>query len=357
MKFILLVSLMATNAVAFERIFAINAGGEEHKDSDGIIYDQHLSKNSFDWNWEFPIKSLSDQDLNVYKSVEYSDGSSMKYDMSVKNDGFYVLIAKFSYVGSENQDILKMTLNYDIPLISNMDQYQQCGSNVNICDEYFYFCAKNQTLYYENRATVIRNGEIHIEIRPVRGEAHLAGLVLLKGALGESHKLNGSATNKTLHFDAKKMNPKCLQATESTGSTGGLNDDRLNPVHQTSIENSQKTILREIQSFQKLQSNNFINRFEKVEQQISKISKEIKSEVCLKKDDHTNRKTLNIEALQTGVQQLVDDCQFIKAEQESMKLSLSEVKKEFKDFKEMLVGVAEDMTTVIQIVNSIKKKI
>jgi hypothetical protein len=134
----------------------------------------------------------------------------INYNIPIDSDGFYLLIAKFSYGGVEGSAAQSMTLNNEIQLHSNVDLYKLCGGFRKICDEYFYFCVTGQTLYYNNKSTVIRNAKINIEILPVKTEANIAGIVLLKGKLGESQKLVASAKNEQMFFDPMKMNPMCL---------------------------------------------------------------------------------------------------------------------------------------------------
>jgi hypothetical protein len=102
-----------------------------------------------------------------------------------------------------------MTLNKEIQLHSNMDQFDLCGGQNKACDEYFYFCVSEKTMYFNNQSAVIQDGKINIEILPVKYRATIAGIVLLKGKLGESQKLVASAKKEHMFFDPMKMNRMC----------------------------------------------------------------------------------------------------------------------------------------------------
>jgi hypothetical protein len=233
--------------------------------------------------------------------------------------------------------MMNLTLNNEIQLMSNVDQFSQCGGVEIICDEYMYFCVADNTLYFNHESTLVQNGEIHIELRRLKRHAFIAGLVLLKGSLGEERKLMSSAKNERMHFDPTKTHSKCLALTktevnnpielqknmktmledhlknftytfeasksscenvlvvlnektqeefkilqEQQNKSKNQNEENikrftdnnlekisnLKAIIQSSIENTQVAIIREIQSLKKQQNGNS-NRLEKVEQQIN----------------------------------------------------------------------------------------
>jgi hypothetical protein len=100
-------------------------------------------------------------------------------------------------------------MNGDIQLLKNVDLKYQCGGDKKSCDEYFYFCVDNNTLYFKSQSSLVRNGKIRIEISKVEGRAVLAGLVFLKGSIGESRKLISSNTNDSLYFDPVRTHWQC----------------------------------------------------------------------------------------------------------------------------------------------------
>jgi hypothetical protein len=215
---LILIFAMATSAVAFEQIYAINAGGEkDHTDADGIFYTAKKSAKSYDWGniGNFFLYNFPKSDWYIYQWTEYAILSDtpnyIEYQIPLKSDGLYVLIAKFTIRGERNDHTFNMTLNNKIQLLSNVDQVQQCGGSGHICDEHFYLCVSDKTIYYKEQSSPIQNEIIHIKIHPLRGFAFIAGLVLLKGTLGERKKLISSETKGSLFFDPVNMN-RCTVA-------------------------------------------------------------------------------------------------------------------------------------------------
>jgi Malectin domain len=208
---LILLLTMAIRVIAYEQIYAINAGGkQDHTDSDGIHYEKKTAADTVKWSSTLDFDNVPESDKPIYQYVDY--GAKIKYDLPIKSDGLYVLIAKFSYANYKNTnfEILNVSLNHDLPLLSNVDQFLQCGGFGKICDKYFYFCVSDQKLYYKDQSSLIQNKKIDIEIRQVKNSASIAGLVLLKGSLGEKRKLISSATREEMYFDPLKTHPKCL---------------------------------------------------------------------------------------------------------------------------------------------------
>jgi hypothetical protein len=155
-----------------------------------------------------------------------------------------------------------MTLNNNIILLSNVDQYEQCGGDRKICDEYFYFCLSDKTIYYKEQSSPIQNEIIHIKLLPLLRDAHIAGLVLLKGTLGERKKLKSSATKSSLFFDPENTNKRCtavgrvqMVLEEQRQST-----DKLEKIMTTLSDTIAKTYTesKSVKDLQKQQNSNFI---------------------------------------------------------------------------------------------------
>jgi hypothetical protein len=289
---LILVFAMATSAVAFEQIYAINAGGEkDHTDADGIFYTAKKGPRNFKWP-DFDYYDVPRSIKDIYQSINYvhktDTPNSMEYQIPLKSDGLYVLIAKFSFRGNVNNDIINLTLNKKIQLLSNVDQFQQCGGSEKICDEYFYFCVSDKTIYYKEQSSPILNEIIHIELLPLKDEAYIAGLVLLKGTLGERKKLKSSATTEPMFFNPLNTNNRCTVAEnvqmileEQRQST-----DKLEKSLATLSETIAKTYTesKSVKDLQKQQNSNFIqlqstmNQFAEISlQNISNLNAAIQS--------------------------------------------------------------------------------
>jgi Malectin domain len=215
MKLAILILALATKAIAYEQIYALNAGGDVITDSDGIQY-QGRGSDDFVSNWrdKLDLTNIAELDRDIYKALNRLAGkqpvNKLAYNIPLKSDGFYALIAKFSYAWFEDRCSQNMTLNDKIQLLPSFDVFKLCGGNGKICDVYMYFCVKDNNLYYKNQSTSIENGQISIEVHREKGFATIAALVLLKGTLEERHTLQNSIANETLYFDSTKMNPLCL---------------------------------------------------------------------------------------------------------------------------------------------------
>jgi Malectin domain len=222
---------MAAKVTAYEQIFAINSGGAAHTDSDGIVYQERSKKygNADHQSWvKLHMGTVPESDRNIYNDYEYSnDGSSIEYDLPIKNDGLYVLIAKFAYSFPTKSEL---TLNSDVQLLSNLDLIKLCGNRGKICDVYFYFCVSAKTLYFQNQSSPIQDEKIHFKIirsskSYVRDSSRISGLVLLKGTLGEIRKLASSATHALLFFDPAHTHPKCLPTPSLLNETQTIQEE------------------------------------------------------------------------------------------------------------------------------------
>jgi Malectin domain len=189
MKSVLLIMIMTTNVFAFEQIFAVNSGGGAHTDSDGIIYQQRVATNNKWPNAPTDYKNVIGSDRIIYQSFAHSFLSQppIKYEIPLKTDGLYLLIAKYAFPSGDAYATQDMMLNKEIQLASNLNVNNLCGGKGKICDEYFYFCVSDKILYYKDNSSIVQDEKIHIDFRSTEGYATIAGLVVLKGTLGERH--------------------------------------------------------------------------------------------------------------------------------------------------------------------------
>jgi Malectin domain len=332
---------MAARAIAFEQIYAINSGGEAHKDSDGIVYSKGDDDNrSKIWTKEINYKNIPMSDRNIYKKYVYSkDNTVINYSIPVKNEGYYLLIAKFSYGSERRDETQSMTVNNEIVLLSKDNLFNLCGGEA-VCDIYFYFCVSNQTLYHKGCSTLIQNDQIQISIHHNFGHANIAGLVMLKGGLGEHKKIKSSATEELLDFNADKMSPVCIANMRDNSEKRQLqiaNDSQKKIAEHTkqilmSIDSSLNQQVSEIQSkTENLFERNHESTYTLMQQIYNESSQQIdvkfekfQSELTAK----TNQVNKNIEAQQIYLQQLIDNQQRSEKKilglQDEMKTSIIE---------------------------------
>jgi hypothetical protein len=245
MKSVLLIMTMATNVFAFEQIFAVKSGGDAHTDSDGIIHQQRVVTHSKWSRTPTDYKNIPESDQIIYKKYAYTQKTQrdIKYEIPLENDGLYLLIAKYSFNAADPSSTQNMTLNNKIQLASNLNLNNLCGGKGKICVEYFYFCVLDKTIYYKNQSSIVQDEKIHIAISSTKGFANMAGLVVLKGTLGERQILKSSATNEPLHFDQEKIHPKCSVTTRMLNEVKSMLEDV-----KVSVGNAQQTILNKIQN-------------------------------------------------------------------------------------------------------------
>jgi hypothetical protein len=123
---------MATNVIAFEQVYAVNAGGEAHTDSDGIEYQKIKSLNPAYWLKisDFDFGNVPVSDLPIYRTIDRScrqfNNPPVQYNIPIQSDGLYLLIAKFSY-GDYGGELLNMSLNDEIQLLPNVELKELCG--------------------------------------------------------------------------------------------------------------------------------------------------------------------------------------------------------------------------------------
>jgi Malectin domain len=242
MKLIILTLAMATKAIAYEKIFAINAGGGAITDSDGVQYQEGFSYNyNSTWKKDLDLTRIAESDRDIYNTVDrLPSGQSvtkLEYNMPLKSDGFYALIAKFSFEYRQDRCYQNMTLNDKIQLLPSFDVYKLCGGNGKIRDVYMYFCVSNNELYFEKQTTTIVNEKISIEVNSEKGFATIAALVLLKGTLEERHTLKNSITDGPLFFDPSKMHSSCSMSSTSAVTTPPSTIP--SPVNKSPIDNAQ----------------------------------------------------------------------------------------------------------------------
>jgi Malectin domain len=219
MKIILILLTMTTKAIAFEQVYALNCAGKAHTDSDGIVYqtrNEKVERNYLDENSnKFDIGTVPKSDRPIYYSYEFAwyDDNPRIYHLPLESDGTYVLIAKLINTCFRGYCYINMKLN-NIQLLSNVDPFDHCGGHYKGCDKYFYICVADKKLYYGNQSSLVKDNQIRVEISAYKNWVNVAGLVMLKGTLGEIQKLIGSATKATVIFDPLKKNSECLTEVE-----------------------------------------------------------------------------------------------------------------------------------------------
>lgn len=87
-------------------IFAVNAGGEAHVDSYGILYQRDFNRvgTESDYGKKLSIQRVKPHDQILYQTERYSQ-TTFGYDIPIMQDGDYVMVLKFSEVYFTNSGL------------------------------------------------------------------------------------------------------------------------------------------------------------------------------------------------------------------------------------------------------------
>lgn len=87
-------------------IFAVNAGGDAHVDSYGILYQRDFNKvgTESDYGKKLSIQRVKPHDQILYQTERYSQ-TTFGYDIPIMQDGDYVMVLKFSEVYFTNSGL------------------------------------------------------------------------------------------------------------------------------------------------------------------------------------------------------------------------------------------------------------
>lgn len=201
---VLTVLLLTREVFAYKVIYAVNCGGEEHTDSNGIKYEKDNLKigTSSDFGKNLQnIGRVPQADEIIYQTERYHT-STFGYEIGGLGDGDYVLVLKFAevYFNAINAKVFDIvyvwrnffaptfalnfhshSLNGDHQVVSDLDIFGQVGKGT-AHDEYIYFSVSRNRLYYKEEESEIRGGKIRIEfIKGYRDNPKVNGIVLIKG--------------------------------------------------------------------------------------------------------------------------------------------------------------------------------
>lgn len=154
-------------ANAYELIYAINSGGGEFIDSNGILYEPDPLEGQLgtasDFGKQLNIGRVHEHDEQLYQTERYHT-DSFHYDIPVEGDGEYALTLKFSevYFNHANQKVFDVVLNSAHTIVEKLDIFKTVGKGV-AHDEIVYFTISRGMLQHENDESRIRNGKVRLE--------------------------------------------------------------------------------------------------------------------------------------------------------------------------------------------------
>lgn len=183
---LLLTTLAIDKACCYKVIYAVNCGGDEHTDSNGIKYEKDSLKIGTASDYGRNLQSIGrvpQTDEIIYQTERYHT-STFGYEIPLAGDGDYVLVLKFSevYFNSANSKVFDIVLNADHQILSDLDIFGSVGKGV-AHDEYIYFSVSRNRLYFKEEESEIRGGKIRVEfIKGYRDNPKINAIVLIKGS-------------------------------------------------------------------------------------------------------------------------------------------------------------------------------
>jgi len=172
-------------------IAAINCGGDEYTDTNGITYDNDkyfLGGTSSEHGLNYHIKNTEDEIL--YQTERWSS-ETLTYSIPLKSNinGKYVLNLKFSevYFTNKGDKIFNVALGRET-IIKNLDIYSKVGKAYAL-DEYIEFEIRNKQVYYKNKNCAKALMGDKLQINFVKGSADnpkINAILLVKGSLKDT---------------------------------------------------------------------------------------------------------------------------------------------------------------------------
>ncbi|XP_022224479.1 malectin-B [Drosophila obscura] len=182
--------LATASADPLKVVYAVNAGGEEHTDRNGITYEADPLKNvgiASDYGKHLlMIGRTHEHDEMLYRTERYHT-TTFGYDFPTDGDGDYALIMKFCevYFDAPGRKVFDVLLNRKHTVIRQLDIYEQVGRG-SAHDEIVYFKINNGRLHYLGEVSDVRNGQLRLDfIKGALDNPKINAFALLKGDISQ----------------------------------------------------------------------------------------------------------------------------------------------------------------------------
>ncbi|GFQ70527.1 malectin-A [Trichonephila clavata] len=183
-----------------EIIYAINAGGESHVDSDGIHYRRDPLHGRIgtasDYGKQLIISRVPRTDQVLYQTERYHH-ATFGYEIPVNKDGDYVLVLKFCevYFSSPGMKVFDVTLNGVHTVVSDLDIFAKVGKGV-AHDEHIPFIVKGNKLIV-NEEESEHDGKIRVEfIKGYRDNPKVNAIYVARGSTTDVPQLPSLASDE-----------------------------------------------------------------------------------------------------------------------------------------------------------------
>ncbi|XP_068140100.1 malectin-A [Drosophila tropicalis] len=190
-----------SNSNPLKVVYAVNAGGDEHTDRNGIHYEADPLRNvgiASDYGKHLlMIGRVQEQDEVLYRTERYHT-TTFGYDFPADGDGDYALIMKFCevYFDAPNRKVFDVLLNRKHTVVKQLDIYDQVGRG-SAHDEIVYFKISNGRLHYEGETSDVRNGKLRLDfIKGALDNPKINAFALLKGDISQVARLHGTEASE-----------------------------------------------------------------------------------------------------------------------------------------------------------------
>lgn len=244
----------STGSSAHNVIYAINAGGDEVTDSNGIHYSRDPLKGKVGTESDYgrqllSINRVSKQDEILYQTERYHH-DTFAYDLPVSGDGQYVLILKFCevYFNGPNMKVFDVLLDHHL-IISDLDIYSLVGKGT-AHDELVFFSVSRGRLYLKDKQSEIRGSKLKLEfVKGYKDNPKINAILLIKDydasllprlpPLANQHQTAG-ATNMDNSIEQLHPHSDFLSDDDGHMLEGG-EDNIMDDFFSTSTEDTAKT--------------------------------------------------------------------------------------------------------------------
>jgi hypothetical protein len=196
--------LLVSTTSSLQLIYAVNAGGDQINDTNGISYAKDTNTEGASHIWykynvagHPGINFHRVSDNSIYNTARYAVYGIYKfgYNIPVEGDGSYGLILHFSDDSIEsNRRLFDVQLNGEHKILSNYDIFKECGL-YNICNEIIYFSICEGVLWFNKQQSTVVGNTIRLQFETISkqtADAVISGIVLYKGQLNEGKEIFGT---------------------------------------------------------------------------------------------------------------------------------------------------------------------
>jgi hypothetical protein len=208
---------------SFEVVFAMNGGGDNHTDVNGIHYEKDKTDGE-KLNYYSPggtgengdtYYNVPKGDKIIYKTVLFSHELFFGFNIPVMSDGKYWLLMKFMERYNNTQErIFNVTLNKHHTILSKLDIFAQAGLYTAL-EKFIFFGVCNQTLHFEGENSTITDQKIQIGFQKIHNGMILSSIALLKGDIMDISKISMKNTTIIMDFIKQESQFQCHESVNT----------------------------------------------------------------------------------------------------------------------------------------------